>query len=193
MFSPTRRICASETLYSKTIMETQALTRLELPRMDVDEVTGKALGEASRTGYNLTVGGGESAGGKQPMSFHTLGSNGNKLGRQCEPMRAAPSHPREVRKRAGPLLSQLRDRKRKRAIPEGDLGGTPNTRSFVSACSSSSFLRAQYAAGVTCPRAMKRTARVSPSYLRDVPMGARGCAVPLTEMTATETGKRATR
>ena len=52
----TKDMC-SETLYSKTIMETQALTRLELPRMDVDEVTGKALGEASRTGYNLTVGG----------------------------------------------------------------------------------------------------------------------------------------
>jgi MoaA/NifB/PqqE/SkfB family radical SAM enzyme len=47
----------SETLYSKTLMDTRPLTCLELPRMDVNEITGKALSEASRTGYSLTVGG----------------------------------------------------------------------------------------------------------------------------------------
>jgi MoaA/NifB/PqqE/SkfB family radical SAM enzyme len=46
-----------ETLYTKTIMDTTPLTRIELPRMDVDDITGKALSDASRTRYNITVGG----------------------------------------------------------------------------------------------------------------------------------------
>jgi organic radical activating enzyme len=36
----------SETLYSKTIMETTPLTTLELPRMDVNEITAKSLSDA---------------------------------------------------------------------------------------------------------------------------------------------------
>ncbi len=47
----------SETLYSRTLTDTSSLTRLELPRMDVNEVTAKVLSEASRTGYSVTVAG----------------------------------------------------------------------------------------------------------------------------------------
>jgi MoaA/NifB/PqqE/SkfB family radical SAM enzyme len=46
-----------ETLYSKTLMETTPPTRLELPRMDVNDITGRALSHAVRTGFNVTVGG----------------------------------------------------------------------------------------------------------------------------------------
>lgn len=47
----------SETLYTKTIMDTAPLTRVELPRMDVNDITGGALSDASRTRYALTIGG----------------------------------------------------------------------------------------------------------------------------------------
>lgn len=46
-----------DTLYSKAIMDTNPLVKLELPRMDVNEVTGKALSDAVRTGHSLSIGG----------------------------------------------------------------------------------------------------------------------------------------
>jgi MoaA/NifB/PqqE/SkfB family radical SAM enzyme len=49
-----------ETLYSKTISDTTPLTHLELPRMDVNDVTGKALSDAVKAGYSLSVGGASS-------------------------------------------------------------------------------------------------------------------------------------
>jgi MoaA/NifB/PqqE/SkfB family radical SAM enzyme len=52
----TEDMCA-EALYPLALNSTTPVARLELPRMDVNRVTGKALGKAVRTGYSVIVGG----------------------------------------------------------------------------------------------------------------------------------------
>lgn len=52
----TEEMCA-ETLYPLALTDTTPVARLELPRMDINRVTAKALGRAVRTGYSVSIGG----------------------------------------------------------------------------------------------------------------------------------------
>jgi MoaA/NifB/PqqE/SkfB family radical SAM enzyme len=49
-------MCA-ESLYHLALTDTNPIARLELPRMDVNRITGEALSRAVRAGYGLSIGG----------------------------------------------------------------------------------------------------------------------------------------
>ncbi len=64
-----------EMLYSKAIArEDQSLVTIELPRIDVNEITANALSRASRTEHTLTVGGADLSRGKSRCPFIERGS-----------------------------------------------------------------------------------------------------------------------
>jgi MoaA/NifB/PqqE/SkfB family radical SAM enzyme len=63
-----------ETLYSRTIMETPPPTRIELPRMDISDLTKKALSHAVRTGFNVTVGGADTLDASNHCPFISAGA-----------------------------------------------------------------------------------------------------------------------
>jgi MoaA/NifB/PqqE/SkfB family radical SAM enzyme len=96
----TQDMC-SETLYSKTLMETTPLTTLELPRMDVNEITAKSLRDASRTGYSLMVGGANSHDASNRCPFIHAGASAISWDGKMSPcIPLLHSHTRYVNDRA---------------------------------------------------------------------------------------------
>ncbi len=69
----TREMC-EEALYSNALMDMRPLCRLELPRIDINGITGKALGEAARAGWDMSIRGADPDRARDNCPFMESGS-----------------------------------------------------------------------------------------------------------------------